>query len=184
MLAQLRFASRPAARALSTAQAAPRVTKTSTGLVGLPVCHTPIPSLLSINRAVLDKIKEVPEKAQYRINVEAVCNYRIKVSKLPSKLHHEGQGGTPIRGGPQHTSYEGSTRGPQTRTNDPPEKVKNNNTAASQRQHLRQGLTKDKAEPTAGSCLPCSTLSLAQTVAPKGTNLGQAFSLSFLDKGA
>mmetsp|Transcript_15626 Transcript_15626/g.32161 ORF Transcript_15626/g.32161 Transcript_15626/m.32161 type:complete len:140 (-) Transcript_15626:146-565(-) len=53
------------------------VTKTTTGLVGLPVHPDPIPALISANQAVLERLKEIPHDAGYRINAEKVANFRI-----------------------------------------------------------------------------------------------------------
>jgi NADH dehydrogenase (ubiquinone) 1 alpha subcomplex subunit 5 len=60
-----------ARRSLST------VTKTTTGLVGLPVHPDPIPALISANKAVLTRLTEIPADAGYRINAEKVANFRI-----------------------------------------------------------------------------------------------------------
>mmetsp|Transcript_13905 Transcript_13905/g.19911 ORF Transcript_13905/g.19911 Transcript_13905/m.19911 type:complete len:187 (+) Transcript_13905:152-712(+) len=55
--------------------------KTSTGLTGLAVDHDAVRKIIAGNQALLDKMaaSDMPETAQYRINVEAIARYRIKV---------------------------------------------------------------------------------------------------------
>uniref|UniRef100_A0A7S1BDH5 Uncharacterized protein n=1 Tax=Corethron hystrix TaxID=216773 RepID=A0A7S1BDH5_9STRA len=55
------------------------IEKTSTGLVGLPVDPNGVSNLEEANRAILEKIRAVPETAQYRTNVEQVSRYRLSV---------------------------------------------------------------------------------------------------------
>jgi len=47
--------------------------------VGLAVDQNGVENLLNANKAILEKIRDVPETSQFRINVEQVSNYRIKV---------------------------------------------------------------------------------------------------------
>ena len=57
------------------------ITKTSTGIVGIPVHQNPIRALLAVNQEILELAKEVlPEGIAYRGNVEAVAKFRMKVS--------------------------------------------------------------------------------------------------------
>ena len=53
-------------------------TKTTTGIVGLPVDPHARETLIALNEKLLDEIKQVPEGAEYRKSVEATCNYRLK----------------------------------------------------------------------------------------------------------
>ena len=53
-------------------------TKTTTGIVGLPVDPHARETLIALNEQLLDEIKQVPEGAEYRKSVEATCNYRLK----------------------------------------------------------------------------------------------------------
>ena len=53
-------------------------TKTTTGIVGLPVDPHARETLIALNEKLLDEIKAVPEGAEYRKSVEATCNYRLK----------------------------------------------------------------------------------------------------------
>eukprot|EP00588_Corethron_pennatum_P012857 CAMPEP_0194272992 /NCGR_PEP_ID=MMETSP0169-20130528/6425_1 /TAXON_ID=218684 /ORGANISM="Corethron pennatum, Strain L29A3" /LENGTH=164 /DNA_ID=CAMNT_0039015803 /DNA_START=44 /DNA_END=538 /DNA_ORIENTATION=- len=64
---------------LSSEAGGGRFQKTSTGLVGLAVDQNGVENLLNANKAILEKIRDVPETSQFRINVEQVSNYRIKV---------------------------------------------------------------------------------------------------------
>ena len=61
----------PLARHLAT-------TKTTTGIVGLPVDPHARETLIALNEKLLDEIKAVPEGAEYRKSIEATCNYRLK----------------------------------------------------------------------------------------------------------
>lgn len=49
--------------------------------VGLPVDHNAIPKIIAKNQALLDRItaSDMPETSAYRINVEAIARYRIKI---------------------------------------------------------------------------------------------------------
>uniref|UniRef100_A0A7S1BDV4 Uncharacterized protein n=1 Tax=Corethron hystrix TaxID=216773 RepID=A0A7S1BDV4_9STRA len=47
--------------------------------VGLPVDPNGVSNLEEANRAILEKIRAVPETAQYRTNVEQVSRYRLSV---------------------------------------------------------------------------------------------------------
>jgi NADH dehydrogenase (ubiquinone) 1 alpha subcomplex subunit 5 len=53
-------------------------TKTTTGIVGLPVDPHARETLIALNEKLLDEIKAVPQSAEYRKSVEATCNYRLK----------------------------------------------------------------------------------------------------------
>ena len=53
-------------------------TKTTTGIVGLPVDPHARETLIALNEKLLDEIKAVPEGAEYRKSIEATCNYRLK----------------------------------------------------------------------------------------------------------
>ena len=104
LAAVARAARRPQVRALSVARrrvislgaAAPRVlarrcaatsllnarrslvTKTTTGIVGLPVDPVARDTLIALNEKLLEEVKQVPETAEYRKSIEATCNYRLK----------------------------------------------------------------------------------------------------------
>ena len=53
-------------------------TKTTTGIVGLPVDPHARETLIALNEKLLEEIKAVPQSAEYRKSVEATCNYRLK----------------------------------------------------------------------------------------------------------
>ena len=56
------------------------VTKTSTGLVGLRVHPNPLPALVAVNRQCIALASSLlPSDSFYRLTVEKVANYRIKV---------------------------------------------------------------------------------------------------------
>ena len=48
--------------------------------VGLAVDPDAIPKMISKYTALLEKAKQMPETAQYRKTIEAICNYRIKTA--------------------------------------------------------------------------------------------------------
>ena len=89
---QLLWPSMAARRAISLGASAPRplarhraaplhrfaTTKTTTGIVGLPVDPHARETLIALNEKLLDEIKAVPEGAEYRKSIEATCNYRLK----------------------------------------------------------------------------------------------------------
>jgi NADH dehydrogenase (ubiquinone) 1 alpha subcomplex subunit 5 len=54
------------------------VTKTTTGIVGLPVDPVARDTLIALNEKLLEEVKQVPETAEYRKSIEATCNYRLK----------------------------------------------------------------------------------------------------------
>ncbi|CAM9210160.1 unnamed protein product [Laminaria digitata] len=56
------------------------VKKTSTGLVGLAVDVNGRANFIAMQRQILAKIKIIPEHAQYRKDVEAISNYRLKLA--------------------------------------------------------------------------------------------------------
>ncbi|CAM9492363.1 unnamed protein product [Ascophyllum nodosum] len=56
------------------------VKKTSTGLVGLAVDVHARANFIAVQKQILDKIKMIPDHAQYRKDVEAISNYRLKVA--------------------------------------------------------------------------------------------------------
>eukprot|EP00550_Attheya_septentrionalis_P013123 CAMPEP_0198304318 /NCGR_PEP_ID=MMETSP1449-20131203/57337_1 /TAXON_ID=420275 /ORGANISM="Attheya septentrionalis, Strain CCMP2084" /LENGTH=174 /DNA_ID=CAMNT_0044006839 /DNA_START=443 /DNA_END=967 /DNA_ORIENTATION=+ len=84
-VAQFRLASVPLQREFSSKPLIPGVGlgKTSTGLVGLAVDHEAVPKMIVKYQAILDKLaaSDMPEDAQYRINVEAIARYRIKAAQ-------------------------------------------------------------------------------------------------------
>jgi NADH dehydrogenase (ubiquinone) 1 alpha subcomplex subunit 5 len=51
--------------------------------VGLAVDHEAVPKMIVKYQAILDKLaaSDMPEDAQYRINVEAIARYRIKAAQ-------------------------------------------------------------------------------------------------------
>mmetsp|Transcript_19756 Transcript_19756/g.29143 ORF Transcript_19756/g.29143 Transcript_19756/m.29143 type:complete len:184 (-) Transcript_19756:381-932(-) len=57
--------------------------KTSTGIVGIPVDYDAVPKMIVKYQALLDKMaaSDMPEDAQYRINVEKIARYRIKAAQ-------------------------------------------------------------------------------------------------------
>lgn len=57
--------------------------KTSTGLVGLAVDHEAVPKMIVKYGALLDKMEasDMPADAQYRINLEKICRYRIQAAQ-------------------------------------------------------------------------------------------------------
>ncbi|GMI28595.1 hypothetical protein TrRE_jg8928 [Triparma retinervis] len=57
------------------------VTKTTTGLVGLPVHPDPIPALIAANKAVLSALSDIPADAGYRVNATKVANFRIAAAE-------------------------------------------------------------------------------------------------------
>ncbi|CAM9453716.1 unnamed protein product [Choristocarpus tenellus] len=58
------------------------VKKTSTGIVGLEVDVNARKNLISLQHQILEKIKVmIPPEAQYRIDVESISNYRLKVAE-------------------------------------------------------------------------------------------------------
>lgn len=54
--------------------------KTSTGLVGLAVDHEAVSKIVIKYTALLQKAQLMPPTAQYRINIEKICNHRIKAA--------------------------------------------------------------------------------------------------------
>ncbi|KAK4706036.1 NADH dehydrogenase (ubiquinone) 1 alpha subcomplex subunit 5, partial [Phenoliferia sp. Uapishka_3] len=67
---------RQAAPAASTAVAGVR-TRTTTGLTGLAVHPTPLPSLLSLYGSTLAMVGQMPPSAVYRQSVESITKERI-----------------------------------------------------------------------------------------------------------
>ncbi|TYZ63125.1 hypothetical protein PybrP1_008208 [[Pythium] brassicae (nom. inval.)] len=55
------------------------VTKTSTGIVGLPVNPNARQDLIKLYQKTLQEVKVLPEDAVYRDSVERITNYRLKV---------------------------------------------------------------------------------------------------------
>mmetsp|Transcript_8998 Transcript_8998/g.16321 ORF Transcript_8998/g.16321 Transcript_8998/m.16321 type:complete len:140 (-) Transcript_8998:67-486(-) len=53
------------------------VTKTSTGLVGLPVHPDPVPSLKSLNESILQSLDRLPP-CGYKSNALQIANFRLK----------------------------------------------------------------------------------------------------------
>ncbi|CAN0119630.1 unnamed protein product [Ectocarpus sp. 12 AP-2014] len=56
------------------------VKKTSTGLVGLAVDVNARANFIALQKQILEKIKVIPDHAQYRKDVEAISGYRLKVA--------------------------------------------------------------------------------------------------------
>ncbi|KAJ8609459.1 hypothetical protein CTAYLR_005430 [Chrysophaeum taylorii] len=56
----------------------PVVTKTSTGIVGLPVDPHARTNLIALSEKILVELKGIPEDAFYRQSVESIVNYRLK----------------------------------------------------------------------------------------------------------
>ncbi|CAM9627374.1 unnamed protein product [Scytosiphon promiscuus] len=56
------------------------VKKTSTGLVGLAVDVNARANFIALQKQILEKIKIIPDHAQYRKDVEAISGYRLKVA--------------------------------------------------------------------------------------------------------
>eukprot|EP00980_Cylindrotheca_fusiformis_P007654 scaffold1605_cov141-Cylindrotheca_fusiformis.AAC.17 len=78
-------ASRPTGFAFfSTAEVVPGYGKgkTSTGIVGLPVDPNAVSNIIVKYQALLDRMaaSDMPETAQYRVDVEKIARYRIKVA--------------------------------------------------------------------------------------------------------
>ena len=48
--------------------------------MGLAVDPDALPKMITKYGALLDKVKVMPETAQYRINIEQICNHRIKAA--------------------------------------------------------------------------------------------------------
>lgn len=75
---------RPSFAAFSTAEVVPGIGsgKTSTGIVGLPADPDAVSKIISSYQALLDRMaaSDLPENAQYRVDVESISNYRIKVA--------------------------------------------------------------------------------------------------------
>mmetsp|Transcript_48001 Transcript_48001/g.138227 ORF Transcript_48001/g.138227 Transcript_48001/m.138227 type:complete len:162 (-) Transcript_48001:89-574(-) len=57
--------------------------KTSTGIVGLPADPDAVQNIIVHYQALLDRMaaSDLPETSQYRVDVETIANYRIKVAK-------------------------------------------------------------------------------------------------------
>jgi len=56
--------------------------KTSTGIVGLPADRDAVSKIITSYQALLDHMasSELPENAQYRVDLENISNYRIKIA--------------------------------------------------------------------------------------------------------
>jgi len=70
--------------AFSTAEVVPGIGrgKTSTGIVGLPADPDAVSKIVTSYQALLDRmaISDLPENAQYRVDVENISNYRIRIA--------------------------------------------------------------------------------------------------------
>lgn len=57
--------------------------KTSTGIVGLPVDPDAVSNIVVHYQALLDRMaaSDLPETSQYRVDMEKIANYRIKIAK-------------------------------------------------------------------------------------------------------
>eukprot|EP01091_Cochliopodium_minus_P017865 TRINITY_DN7105_c0_g2_i1.p1 TRINITY_DN7105_c0_g2~~TRINITY_DN7105_c0_g2_i1.p1 ORF type:complete len:138 (-),score=39.73 TRINITY_DN7105_c0_g2_i1:148-561(-) len=53
--------------------------KTSTGIAGLPVSHYPREEAIQVYTEILEKLKGIPEDANYRINIEHIAKQRIRL---------------------------------------------------------------------------------------------------------
>ncbi|VEU41783.1 unnamed protein product [Pseudo-nitzschia multistriata] len=75
---------RTSCAAFSTAEVVPGVGagKTSTGIVGLPADPDAVSNIISAYQALLDRMaaSDLPENAQYRVDLENISNYRIKIA--------------------------------------------------------------------------------------------------------
>ena len=55
------------------------VTKTSTGLVGLPVHPDPVPALRAANLKILEAVAPIPDEAGYKESITGITNFRLRV---------------------------------------------------------------------------------------------------------
>ena len=83
----------PAAAAAPTAPRRTVVTKTSTGLVGLPVDVNGRANFIAACEEVLANVRAaIPEDAQYRVDTEALYGYRMGVAQgSTDELHIEAE---------------------------------------------------------------------------------------------
>lgn len=76
--------SRSSFAAFSTAEIVPGIGlgKTSTGIVGLPADLDAVSKIVTSYQALLDRMaaSDLPETAQYRVDVEKISNYRIQMA--------------------------------------------------------------------------------------------------------
>merc|ERR1719157_267250 len=76
--------SHPSLAAFSTAEIVPGIGfgKTSTGIVGLPADPNAVSKIATSYQALLDRMaaSELPETAQYRVDLEKIANYRMKIA--------------------------------------------------------------------------------------------------------
>jgi len=70
--------------AFSTSEIVPGIGrgKTSTGIVGLPADPDAVSKIITSYQALLDRMatSDLPENAQYRVDLEQISNYRIKIA--------------------------------------------------------------------------------------------------------
>jgi len=70
--------------AFSSAEIVPGIGrgKTSTGIVGLPADPDAVSKIITSYQALLDRMAEsdLPENAQYRVDLEKISNYRIQMA--------------------------------------------------------------------------------------------------------
>mmetsp|Transcript_15981 Transcript_15981/g.37014 ORF Transcript_15981/g.37014 Transcript_15981/m.37014 type:complete len:172 (+) Transcript_15981:146-661(+) len=70
--------------AFSTSEVVPGIGrgKTSTGIVGLPADPDAVSKIITSYQALLDRMasSDLPENAQYRVDLENISNYRIKMA--------------------------------------------------------------------------------------------------------
>jgi len=76
--------SRTSFAAFSTAKIVPGIGlgKTSTGIVGLPADPDAVSKIITSYQALLDRMvaSDLPETAQYRVDVQKIANYRIQIA--------------------------------------------------------------------------------------------------------
>mmetsp|Transcript_3065 Transcript_3065/g.3459 ORF Transcript_3065/g.3459 Transcript_3065/m.3459 type:complete len:170 (-) Transcript_3065:362-871(-) len=76
--------SRSSLAAFSTAKIVPGIGlgKTSTGIVGLPADPDAVSKIITSYQALLDRMvdSDLPETAQYRVDVQKIANYRIQMA--------------------------------------------------------------------------------------------------------
>lgn len=63
----------------ATRMLAQAVRKTTTGLVGLEINSTGRTDLIQLYNRTLKEIEVIPKDAHYRLSVEQITNYRLKV---------------------------------------------------------------------------------------------------------
>eukprot|EP00518_Triparma_eleuthera_P002956 CAMPEP_0182453624 /NCGR_PEP_ID=MMETSP1319-20130603/611_1 /TAXON_ID=172717 /ORGANISM="Bolidomonas pacifica, Strain RCC208" /LENGTH=152 /DNA_ID=CAMNT_0024651571 /DNA_START=206 /DNA_END=661 /DNA_ORIENTATION=- len=69
----------PLHRLLPSSPFGTTVTKTSTGLVGLPVHPDPVPALKAANLKILEAVAPIPDSAGYKESITGITNFRLRV---------------------------------------------------------------------------------------------------------